>query len=77
MKVCGASSWRYRALPASARRQLGFIIDDAHNSPAVDVPHDKVDRYGYLSMAVATVQQQQARLEALERRLKALEARSR
>lgn len=61
------ASWRYRALPAGARRQLGFIIDDAPNSPAADVPHHKVDLYGYLSMAVATVQTATACVAAMSR----------
>lgn len=70
MKV---ASWRYRAVPEGGRRQLGFIIDDDPGSPAVDGAHGKVDLYGYLSMAVATVQRQQAHIEALEKRLEALE----
>jgi hypothetical protein len=61
------ASWRYRALPAGAWRQLGFIIDDAPNSPAADVPHDKVDLHGYLSMAVATVQTATACVAAMSR----------
>ena len=67
------ASWRYKALPQGARRQLGFIIDDDPQSPAVDGPRERVDLYGYLSMAVATVQQQQARIDALEARLATLE----
>ncbi|MGH7896283.1 MAG: hypothetical protein ACREQL_16575, partial [Candidatus Binatia bacterium] len=51
---------------------LGFIIDDVGTSPAVAADGGHVDLYGYTSMAVAAIQAQQKRIEALEREVAAL-----
>ena len=59
--------WRYTAEGAAARPHLGFIIDDVGESPAVAPDGDHVDLYGYTSMAVAAIQAQQRRIDALER----------
>jgi hypothetical protein len=48
---------------------LGFIIEDNPRSPAVDWSHDRVDIYGYLSMAVATMQVQEKEISELRREL--------
>lgn len=64
--------FRYRG-DLSAREQLGFIIEDVEATPGVDGDH--VDLYGYTTMGVAAIQEQAARIEALERELHALRAR--
>src|ERR1041384_3759297 len=51
------ATWRYRE--GAARRHLGFMIDDAP-AMCVDPERDMVDLYGFTSMAVATIQAQQA-----------------
>jgi hypothetical protein len=63
------ASWHYRTAP-SAAPQLGFIIEDIEPSAAVS--GDRVNMYGYLSMAVAAIQVQQDQIEALEHELRAL-----
>jgi hypothetical protein len=53
---------------------LGFIVEDQPQSMSVDRGHDRVDLYGYMSMAVATMQVQEQKLEALRKQVDALEA---
>jgi hypothetical protein len=53
--------------------QLGFIIEDRPNSPAVEPDRDRVDLYGYTSMAVAALQVQNKRLEAQQQQLEAMQ----
>ncbi|HEX3344251.1 MAG TPA: hypothetical protein VHS09_06745 [Polyangiaceae bacterium] len=66
--------YRYKGESPDARRRLGFLIDDQPDpSPAVDTDRTHVDEYGYASMLLATVQEQSKELEALRRRLEALE----
>ncbi len=68
------AEYRYKAEPASARRHLGFIIDDQPDpSPAVQADRTHVDEYGYTSMLLATVQQQQKEIDALRTRVDALQ----
>ncbi len=64
----------YRYVRAPAQERLGFIIDDAPGEFAVLPSQERVDLYGYTSMAVATIQRQDARLRTLEARLAALES---
>lgn len=46
---------------------LGFIIEDLPpNSPAVLPSRDRVDLYGYLTMAVAAIQRQEKEIAALK-----------
>ncbi len=52
--------------------QLGFIIEDIEPSQAVS--GDRVNLYGYLSMAVAAIKVQQAQIESLQREVKQLRA---
>jgi hypothetical protein len=52
-------------------RHLGFIIEDDPRSPAVDRSFDRVDLYGYLSMAVAAMQVQEKEIAELRRELDA------
>jgi len=68
------ASYAYKTDPPDARRRLGFLIDDQPDpSFAVDGDRTHVDLYGYTSMLLATVQQQQKEIAALERRVDALE----
>ena len=71
------ATYRYTAQGPKGLRHLGFIIDDDPGSPAVDSQRDMVDLYGYLSMAVATLQQQQSEIAALKAEVKKLSARAR
>ena len=66
------ATWRYKTEPPTARPHLGFIIDDNPSSVSVDGTGDKVDLYGYTSMAVAAAQVQDRRIEALDKELRAL-----
>ena len=68
------ASWRYTGSLDDGKTHLGFIIDDAPGSAAVAADGKHVDLYGYTSLAIATIQEQQAQIDALEVRLKALEA---
>jgi hypothetical protein len=68
------ASYAYKNDPPSARRRLGFIIDDQPNpSFAVDDDRTHVDLYGYTSMLLATVQEQQKEIAELKKRLDRLE----
>ena len=66
------ATWRYTSEAESTNPHLGFIIDDNPASASVDATGDRVDLYGYTSMAVAAAQVQNKRIEALERELRAL-----
>lgn len=66
---------RYRYKDAPERDHLGFIIEDIEPSPSVDSARDRVDLYGYTSMAVAALQQQHEDIVALRRQVQELEAR--
>jgi hypothetical protein len=58
--------YRYKTEPSTAERHLGFIIDDQPAaSPAVASDATHVDLYGYSSMLLATVQEQQKQIDAL------------
>jgi hypothetical protein len=63
---------RYRYKDAPDRAHLGFIIEDVEPSPSVDSSHDRVDLYGYTSMAVAAIQEQQKQLDELRHEMAAL-----
>lgn len=67
--------WRYLHEGAETPAHLGFIIEDVEPSHAVQSRRDRVDLYGFTAMAVATIQAQQRKIEALERQLKRLEDR--
>jgi len=64
--------WEYRGDLDDGAVHMGFLIDDAPTSPAVRPDGEHVDLYGYTSMAVAAIQQQQAELDELRAELKAL-----
>jgi hypothetical protein len=64
------ATWRYKSDPSRAR--LGFIIDDLDaraSSVAVEGTGDRVDLYGYTSLAVATLQRQARQIAGLQREL--------
>ena len=68
------ATWRYRQAP-EARPSLGFIIDDGISPEAVTADGERVDLYGYTSLAVAAVQVQAEELAALRAELETLRAR--
>jgi hypothetical protein len=63
---------RYRYKDAPSRERIGFMLEDVPGIPAVDEPRDMVDLYSYVSMLVAAVQQQGARLDAQRREIERL-----
>jgi len=65
--------YRYKTEPESRQRHLGFIIDDQPaSSPAVESDQTHVDLYGYTSMLLATVQEQQKQIDALRAQMDAM-----
>jgi hypothetical protein len=68
------ATYRYKTEPANDKKHLGFIIDDQPDpSPAVQTDRTRVDEYGYTSMLLATVQQQQKQIDALTKKVDSLE----
>ena len=65
------ATWKYR--DGDDRLRLGFVVEDQPRSPAIDARGDRVDVYSYASMLAAALQTQAARIEQLERRLKAIQ----
>ncbi len=63
--------WSYKGDPGRVSH-LGIIIEDAPGSVAVDPTRERVDLYGYTSMAIAAVQAQRAELAAQRREIAAL-----
>jgi hypothetical protein len=51
-------------------RHLGFVVEDATESYAVDRGHDRADLYGYMSMVVATMQVQEREIQELRSELR-------
>ncbi|MEZ4234668.1 MAG: hypothetical protein R3F59_00570 [Myxococcota bacterium] len=68
------ATWRYDGEVGPGKPHLGFVIDDDPASPAVQPDGRHVDVYGYASLAVAAVQEQQAQLDALQAQVAALRA---
>ena len=68
------ATYRYRDAQ-SERRQLGFIIDDGTPDHAIAADRAHVDLYGYVSLAVATLQVQARELEQLRAELDELRRR--
>jgi hypothetical protein len=60
------ATYKYKNAPEDSRQRLGFILEDSPNVPAADMTSKQVDLYAYTSMVVATVQQQQAEIDALK-----------
>jgi hypothetical protein len=63
---------RYRYKDGPERQHLGFIIEDVEPSPSVDSQHDRVDLYGYTSMAIADVQEQRREIDGLKAEVRQL-----
>lgn len=64
------AEYRYKTEPDGAKRHLGFIIDDMPpSSPAVGGDETHVDLYGYTSMLLATVQEQQKQIDELKKQV--------
>jgi hypothetical protein len=58
---------KYRYKTGDDAPHLGFIIEDMPpGSPAVLPSRERVDLYGYVSMAVATLQRQEKEIDALK-----------
>lgn len=68
------ATWRYRTEDAEAPVRLGFLIDDVGAAPCVQPSGQRVDLYGYTSMAVAALQVQEREIAALRDDLAALRA---
>ena len=66
------ATYRYKSESESERAHLGFIIDDVAPSPAVLQSGERVDMYGYQTMAVAALQVQARELAALRREVEEL-----
>lgn len=72
------AEYRYKTERDGDKKHLGFIIDDMPaQSPAVEGDATHVDLYGYTSMLLATVQEQQKQIDALKKEVDALKARKR
>jgi hypothetical protein len=68
------AEYRYKTDPESSQRHLGFIIDDMPNaSKAVQADKTHVDLYGYTSMLLATVQEQQKQIDDLKKQVAAIQ----
>ena len=68
------ATYRYKSEAEGDKRHLGFIIDDQpRTSPAVAGDQTHVDQYGYTSMLLATVQEQQKQIDALKKQVEALQ----
>jgi hypothetical protein len=70
LRALKLATWRYKHDPD--RQRLGFIIDDGPSSVAVEAAGDRVDLYGYTSLAIAALQRQARQIAALEREVAAL-----
>ncbi len=72
------AEYRYKTEPEGDRKHLGFIIDDMPaQSPAVQGDATHVDLYGYTSMQLATVKEQQKQIDALKKQVDELKAKKR
>ncbi len=61
------ATYSYKSEPESAKRHLGFIIDNDPSSPAVLPNGERVDMYGFVTMTAAAIQAQARHIEELER----------
>lgn len=69
------ATWKYNTEERGEKEHLGFIIDDQPPSSAAVRPSgQRVDLYGYTSMAVAAIQAQDRQIEALRVEVEALRA---
>lgn len=75
LRALRLASYRYRDAGPSSPLRLGFVIDDGPPPACLDAAGERVDLYGYASLAVATLQAQARQIEALERELATLRGR--
>jgi hypothetical protein len=68
------ATYYYKDQSPEEQKHLGFIIEDNPRSPAVFMSRDRVDLYGYASMAIATLQVQNRQIQAMEQELADLRA---
>jgi hypothetical protein len=69
------ATYRYKAEPDGHKKHLGFIIDDQPgSSPAIAGDGTHVDEYGYASMLLAAIQEQQKQIEVLKKELAEVKA---
>jgi hypothetical protein len=68
------ATYHYKDQRPEEQKHLGFIIEDNPDSPAVYTSRERVDLYGYASMAIAAVQVQNRQIQALEREIEELKA---
>ena len=68
------ATFRYRGESEAARARLGFMVEDATSPACVADPGDRVDLYGYATMAVAAVQAQEREIEELRAEIARLRA---
>lgn len=68
-----AVRYRYKSETDDASPTVGFIIDDAPNASFVDPGAGRVNVYSYATAIAITVQEQEAELAALRRRIEQLE----
>ena len=69
------ATYKYRPGVADDHKHLGFIIEDQPaGSPAVLASRERVDLYGYISMAVGAIQVQNKEIEELRREVAELKA---
>lgn len=67
------ATWKYNTEKQGEKEHLGFIIDDQPtSSPALRPTGERVDLYGYTSMAVAAIQAQNKEIEALRTEVQSL-----
>ena len=69
------ATWNYRADAPGAAPRLGFLIEDAGAAACVAASGERVDLYGYTSMAVAALQVQAREIAELKREVAALRSR--
>lgn len=65
------ASWQYK-FESTGHKRLGFLIDENTPPELVKPDGNSVDLYGYMTMAVAAIQEQNTRVEALEKELQSL-----
>ena len=66
------ASWRYKTQGDVAPESIGFIIEDLKESPAVQSTGERVNLYGYTTMAVAAFQIQAQQIKSLQSELETL-----
>jgi hypothetical protein len=66
------ASWAYIDPKIASGRRLGIMVEDTPNGDAIDARGDRIDLYGYTSMAIAATQVNTKDVESLRREVEAL-----